>query len=58
MDDAGGFVFDDNESGLEIRLHNAHVLWPLMALGLKIFLIHLLKNTQCHMRNILILLCF
>jgi hypothetical protein len=58
MDYAGEFVFDDIESRLEIRIHNAHVLWPLMALGLKILLIHLLKNGQCHRRNMLVLLCF
>jgi hypothetical protein len=58
MDHARGFVFDDMESRLEIRIHNAHVLWPLRALGLKIFLIHLLKNGQCHRRNMLVLLCF
>ena len=37
-------MFVDIESRIEIRIHNAHVLWPLMALGLKILLIHLLKN--------------
>jgi hypothetical protein len=58
MDHAGGFVFEDMESRLEIRIHNAHVLWPFMGLRLKILVMHLLKNTQCHMRNILILLCF
>ena len=36
MDDAGGFVFEDMESRLEIRIHNAHVLWPFMGLRLKI----------------------
>jgi hypothetical protein len=54
MDHAGGFVFEDIVSRLEIRIHNAHVLGPLMALGLKILLIHLLKNGQCHTRNLLI----
>src|ERR1035437_5065377 len=58
MDHAGGFVFEDMESRLEISVHNAHVLWPLMALGLKILLIHLLKNGQGHRRNMLVLLCF
>jgi hypothetical protein len=32
---AGGFVFEDMDSRLEIRIHNAHVLRPLMALGLQ-----------------------
>jgi hypothetical protein len=31
MDHAGGFVFEDIESRLEISIHNAHVLEPLMA---------------------------
>jgi hypothetical protein len=31
MDHAGGFVFEDMESRLEISIHNAHVLEPLMA---------------------------
>jgi hypothetical protein len=44
MDHAGGFVFEDMESRLELRVHNAHVLGPLLALGLKIFLIHLGKK--------------
>jgi hypothetical protein len=58
MDYAGGFVFEDMGSRLEIRIHNAHVLGPLMALGLKILLIHLLKNSRCHTRNMLYLLLF
>jgi hypothetical protein len=46
MDYAGGFVFEDMESRLEIRIHNAHVLWPFTGLGLKILLIHLLKTAS------------
>jgi hypothetical protein len=46
MDDAGGFVFEDMESRLEIRIHNAHVLWPLMALGLKILLMGITSSLR------------
>jgi hypothetical protein len=51
-------VFVDIQSRIEIRLHNAHVLWPLMALGLKIFLIHLGKKQLVSYAEPLILLCF
>ena len=40
-------MFEDIESRLEIRIHNAHVFGLFMALGLKILLIHLLQNCLC-----------
>jgi hypothetical protein len=37
---------EDMESRLEFRIHNAHALGSLMALGLKILLIYLLKSPR------------